>query len=397
VTGGGLSATRLATLHEVLAGHVASGAVPGLVAAVARRGEVHVEVIGDRAYGGPPMTRDTLFRVSSMTKPVVAAAAMVLVEDGLLGLDDPVDPWLPELAAPRVLRSVDGPLDDTVPAQRAVTLRDLLTFTMGTGQLIGVPATTPLVAALAERGLAPGPPAPDRMPEPDEYLRRLGSVPLAYQPGQRWLYNTSAETLGVLLARAGGQPLEDALRDRLLVPAGMTDTAFWVRAPSLDRFGPCYLEGAPSPVVHDDAAGQWSHPPAFPSGGAGLVSTADDFLAFGRLLLGGGTRDGVRVLSPASVGLMTTDHLTAGQRATVAPVLADGTGWGFGTAVVTRRTQPYETVGRFGWNGGLGSSWWCDPHEDLVGVLLTPSAWPSPVPPPVVQDFWTGAYAAIDD
>jgi CubicO group peptidase (beta-lactamase class C family) len=371
--------------------------VPGLVAAVARHGDVHVEVVGERAYGGPPMTRDTLFRVSSMTKPVVAAAAMTLVEDCRLRLDDPVDPWLPELAAPRVLRSVDGPLDDTVPAERPVTLRDLLTFTMGAGQLIGLPASTPVVAALAERGLAPGPPLADRLPEPAEYLRRLASVPLAYQPGDRWLYNTSAEVLGVLLSRACDQPLQDVLRDRLLAPAGMVDTAFSVPPGALDRFGPCYLTGAPTPQVHDDAAGQWTRQPAFPSGGAGLVSTVDDFLAFGRLLLDGGAHDGVRVLSRPTVELMTSDQLSGTQRATAAPVLSDGTGWGFGLAVVTRRTRPYERVGRFGWNGGLGSSWWCDPTEDLVGVLLTPMAWPSAVPPPVVQDFWTAAYAAIDD
>lgn len=190
----GFTATRLACLRETLSRHVAGGDVPGLVALVSRRGETHVEAIGMQAVGGVPMKRDTIFRISSMTKPITAAATMILVEECRLRLDEPVDRLLPELADRRVLRSLEGPLDDTVPAHRPISVRDLLTFRSGHGAVMVWPAKYPIQKAAEAAGVAPGPDQLD-IP-PDEYMKRLGSLPLIHQPGERWLYHTGSDVLG---------------------------------------------------------------------------------------------------------------------------------------------------------------------------------------------------------
>src|SRR5262252_2662071 len=203
----GLSTVRLRRLREVLTRHVESGDMPGLVALVARRGEVHVEAIGTLEAGGSaPMRRDTIFRIASVTKQIAAVAAMTLVEECQLRLDDPVDDLLPELAGRQVLTSIEAPLDDTVPAHRRITVRDLLTFVFGLGAIMAPPGQYPIQRALAEAGLEPGPGGPAI--EPDEWMKRLGSLPLAYQPGDKWLYHTGSDVMGVLMARvraaAGG-------------------------------------------------------------------------------------------------------------------------------------------------------------------------------------------------
>ncbi len=395
-------------MREVMAGHVERG-VPGLVTLISRRGEVHVEALGMKAAGGAgkagngPMRRDTIFRIASMSKPITAAAAMILVEECTLRLDDPVDGLLPELANRRVIKRLDGPLEDTVPAQRPITLRDLLTFRLGSGMIMAPPDSTPLLKALGERGLFEGPPAPAAPPPPDEWMRRLGTLPLMHQPGERWMYHTGSDVLGVLIARASGQPFETFLRARLFEPLGMEDTGFSVPADKLPRFATSYWPdpGTGARALYDAAeGGQWSRPPAFPSGGAGLVSTVDDFLAFGQMLLNGGKHGGERILSRLSVEAMTTDQLTPAQKA-VSDDLSNGFfeshGWGFGMAVVTRRDGVSTVPGQYGWDGGLGTSWRSDPKEELVGILMTQCAWESPTPPPVTLDFWTGAYQAIDD
>jgi CubicO group peptidase (beta-lactamase class C family) len=398
----GLSAARLARLHDVMAGYVERGELPGLITLVARRGEAHVDVLGSPAFGSSAsLRRDAIFRISSMTKPITAAATMLLVEQGKLRLDDPVDGLLPELAGRRVLRRLDGPLDDTVAAQRPVTTRDLLTFRMGMGLIMAAPDAYPILKAAHELGIGMGPPQPASMPAPDEWLRRLGTLPLMYQPGERWMYNTGADVLGVLVARAAGQPFDAFLRNNVFAPLGMDDTAFSVPAADLERFAPAYwsdpTDGAFT--VYDEAAGgQWSRPPVFPSGAGGLVSTIDDYLAFAHVLLGKGRRGDTRLLSRPTVELMTTDQLTPAQKSVsgLVPGFFDGHGWGFGMAVVTAR-DGLANVGSYGWDGGLGTSWWSDPREELTTILLTPCAWASPSPPPVCRDFWTGAYQAIDD
>src|SRR6266704_835248 len=234
---GGLSKERLSRMHEVMADYVERGDVPGLVTLVSRRGEVHVDVIGTQAIGeSPPMRRDTIFRISSMTKPIIAVATMILVEECELRLDEPVDRLLPELADRKVLKRLDGPLDETVPAKRPITVRDLLTFRMGFGQMMAPPDSYPILKVASEQQIGMGPPSPSTMPTPDEWIRRLGTLPLMHQPGDKWMYNTGSDVLGVLIARASGQPLETFFRERIFEPLGMEDTGFSVPATKLERF-----------------------------------------------------------------------------------------------------------------------------------------------------------------
>src|SRR5215216_4421984 len=184
MSNGGFSRERLGRMHDVMAGHVERGVVPGIVTLISRRDEVRVNAIGTKAFGGSdPMRRDTIFRIASVTKPIVAAAAMILVEECTLRLDEPVDPWLPELADRRVLRAIEGPLDDTVPATRPITLRDLLTFRLGIGAVMVFPPRYPIQEAMAQAGVAPGPTLPAHAP--DELMRRFGNLPLVHQPGER--------------------------------------------------------------------------------------------------------------------------------------------------------------------------------------------------------------------
>jgi CubicO group peptidase (beta-lactamase class C family) len=384
-------------LHALMAAYVERGDVPGLVTLVARRGQVSVDAIGTSAAAGAgrPVTRDAIFRVASMTKPVTAAAAMILVEDGKLRLDDPVDRWLPELAHRRVLRRLESPLDDTVPAARRITVRDLLTFTFGMGIVLAEPGTVPIQKAMDDLALGQGMPSPQGVPAPDEWIRRLGTLPLIHQPGERWMYNTGSDVLAVLIARVADRPFADFLHERLFVPLGMKDTGFAVSAADRERLMSSYVVDPKTGVMtlYDAPDGQWSRPPAFPAGGAGLVSTADDFFAFGDLLLQKGTRGGVRVLAEASVAAMTRDQLTPAQKAASSWFgLFEQHGWGFGMAVVTGRDDS-GAPGAYGWDGGLGTSWRSDPTEGAVRILLTQRSWTSPQPPPVCRDFWKASRA----
>ena len=393
----------LARLQRVLAGHVEPGGdesgghpVPGLAWLVSRHGEVHAGALGttEADGAGAPVRRDTIFRVSSMTKPVAAVAALILVEDCRLRLDEPVDRWLPELADRRVLADPHGLLDATVPADRPISVRDLLTFRPGIGADFTATGPQPVMEALGRHELGFGPPQPARPPALDEWLRRLGTLPLSHQPGERWLYDTPADVLGALVARASGQPFDAFLRERVFEPLGMADTGFHVPADKLDRFGPVHF---PDGSVCDPTDGQWSTPPAFPSGGAGLVSTVDDWAAFASMLLGGGTHRVVRVLSRPTVEVMTTNQLTPEQLTVSGPDPSGAAGWGFGVAVTLRATGPARPVGSYGWDGGMGSSWGNAPSEGSFGVLLTNQTWSSPNPPAVTEDFWTAAATAVAD
>jgi CubicO group peptidase (beta-lactamase class C family) len=403
MTSAGLSKARLSRLRNVMAGYVARGEVPGLVALVSRRGEEYVEALGVKALGGSnPVQRDTIFRIASMTKPITAAAAMILVEECKLRLDDPVDRLLPELADRRVLKRLEGPLDDTEPAQRPITLRDLLSFRMGFGIVMAPPGTYPIQTAVADLLLGQGMTRPSLPPAPDEWIRRFGTLPLMHQPGEKWMYHTGSDVLGVLIARASGQPFDAFLQDRIFTPLGMKDTAFSVPASKLDRLATAYsthLETGALELYDTAESGHWSRPPAFPSGGGGLVSTVDDYLAFGRMMLKQGRHGSRRILSRPSIETMTTDHLTPAQKAAsgLVPGYFDGHGWGFGVAVVTRREDVAAPVGSYGWDGGLGTSWRSDPSEDMVTILLTQASWTSPVLPRVSRDFRISAYQAIED
>jgi CubicO group peptidase (beta-lactamase class C family) len=398
MTGSGLSKSRLASMRDVMAGYVERGEVPGLVLAVSRRGEAVIEPIGAADLDGTPIHDDTIFRLSSLTKPITAAAAMICLEECKLRLDEPVDRLLPELADRVVLRRPDGPLDDTVPANRAITVRDLLTFTWGLGMVIAPPGTFPIQQVMDDLGLNPAAPQPAGPPAPDEWLRGLSTLPLLHQPGAGWMYHTGSDVLGVLIARAAGQPFDQFLRERIFEPLRMTDTGFSVPEESVSRLATGVTDNGVD--VYDSVAdSRWRKPPAFPSGAGGLVSTARDYLAFGEMILHEGRYDGGRLLSRASVEMMTSDQLTAEQKRECgawAPYFTDH-GWGFGMSVATKRQDLGEPAGRFGWNGALGGVWYADPGEDLDLLLLTGCAKNVFTPPPIYRDFWTLAYSAIDD
>ncbi len=411
---GGLSKERLRRLDDVISGYVARGEVPGAVTLICRRGEVHVSATGTLALGSPEsIRRDTIFRISSMTKPITAAAAMILVEECRLRLDDAVDHWLPELAERKVLRWIGAPLDDTVPAKRAITVRDLLTFRMGFGHVWAPADTYPILQSVHKLGLGTD---LSSMPAPDEWIRRLGTLPLMHQPGEKWMYNTAAEVLGILVARASGQPLETFLCERLFEPLGMKDTGFSVPPEKLHRLSTCYWSEqevlasgcridwckpavGPLAIFDEPARSLWSRPPVFPSAAGGLVSTIDDYLAFGQMMLNKGRHGVTRVLSRPSVETMTADHLTPEQRAASGYFAGffEHRSWGFGLSVVTRRDHPARNVGRFGWDGGMGTSWYADSREEMTGILMSQRAWTAPSPPPFIRDFWTLVYQAIDD
>jgi CubicO group peptidase (beta-lactamase class C family) len=398
MSGGGLSKSRLGRMRDVMAGYVERGEVPGLVLAVSRRGERVIEPIGAIDPGGASVRSDTIFRISSLTKPITAVATMMCVEECLLRLDEPVDRLLPELADRVVLRRADGPLNDTVPASRPVTVRDLLTFVWGFGMVIAPPGSYPIQRAMDELQLGQGAPDPTVPPPPDEWIRRLGTLPLVHQPGAGWMYNTGSDVLGVLIARAAGQPFDEFLRERVFEPLKMADTGFSVPAASLARLATGYHDNGID--VYDAVAdSKWRQSPAFPSGAGGLVSTVQDYLAFGEMMLRQGKYDGGRLLSRPSLEVMTTDYLTSGQRQESGPFAGyfANHGWGFGMSVVTRRDGLGEPAGRFGWNGGLGSVWYADPSEEMVTILMTGCAKFVLTPPDIYRDFWTLAYQAIDD
>ena len=363
-------------LPEAMAARVAKGELPGMLTLVAQGEDVHVDTLGVMAFGSnEPMRRDTIFRITSMTKPILALAAMMLVEDGTLALDRPVDRLLPELADRKVLKRIDGPLDDTVAARRPITVEDLLTFRMGHG-LIMEPTFDPpypIVIAANELQLVMGPPDPRTPHDPDEWLKRFGTLPLMYQPGERWQYNTGSLVLGVLVARASRQPLPDFFRTRIFEPLGMKDTGFSIAAEQTSRLPSQYMTNFQTGKMELQTitgATLWTKPPVFPSGAGGLLSTADDYLAFARVLLNEGVYKDRRLISQRSVKLMTTNHLTAEQMAGGGPILA-GQGWGFGMAVVTAPDEVSSVPGRYGWNGGYGTYWFNDPARSLVAIAMT--------------------------
>ena len=360
----GLNKGGLNRFGAVAASHVSDDNVPGLVALVAQGDEVHVEAIGTLAIGGRPVERGSLFRIASTTKPITAAATLALVREGLFELDEPVDRLLPELANRRVMRRMDGPLNDTVPAVGPVTVRGLLTFTFGFGMALQMFMATepwPVVAAATQAGLATiGPPQPDAFVDPDTWIAHFGELPLLAQPGEQWLYNTGSHVLSVLCARAAGMSYDDVLRTRIFEPLGMSDTGFYTE--DVLRLATAYQPTADGNVIWDPPDGQWSRRPAFYDGAAGLLSTVDDLLAFARMLL----RGGEPVLTADQVREMSYDHLTAPQREFGMAFLG-GRGWGLGTSVVL--DGPW--AGAIGWDGGLGTSFLVHPERDLAVIVLT--------------------------
>ena len=385
----GLNKGGLDRFGAVAASHVSDDNVPGLVALVAQGDEVHVEAIGTLAIGGRPVERGSLFRIASTTKPITAAATLALVREGLFELDEPVDRLLPELANRRVMRRMDGPLNDTVPAVGPVTVRGLLTFTFGFGMALQMFMATepwPVVAAATQAGLATiGPPQPDAFVDPDTWIAHFGELPLLAQPGEQWLYNTGSHVLSVLCARAAGTSYDDVLRTRIFEPLGMPDTSFYTE--DVLRLATAYQPTADGNVIWDPPDGQWSRPPAFYDGAAGLVSTVDDLLAFARMLV----RGGEPVLTADQVREMSYDHLTAPQREFGMAFLG-GRGWGLGTSVVL--DGPW--AGAIGWDGGLGTSFLVHPERDLAVIVLTQRMFDTAQAPAVHTDLQLAGLTAAE-
>ena len=383
----GLKTDKLDRFAAVAASHVGDDKVPGLVALVAQGDDVHVEALGTLAVGGRPVARNSLFRIASTTKPITASATLALAREGLLELDEPVVRLLPELANRRVLRRMDGPLEDTIAAIAPVTVRGLLTFTFGFGMALAMfmtPEPWPVIAAATDTGLATiGPPQPDAFVDPDTWIARFGELPLLAQPGEKWLYNTGALVLSVLCARAAGTSFDEVLRTRIFEPLGMRDTRFYTD--DVPRLATAYQPTADGLVVWDPPDGQWSRPPAFYDGAAGLLSTADDLLAFARMLL----RRGDPVLTADQVGEMSRDHLSAEQREFGAAFLG-GRGWGLGTSVVLE--GPW--AGAIGWDGGLGTSFLVHPDRDLAVIVLTQRLFDTAQAPAAHTDLQAAALAA---
>jgi CubicO group peptidase (beta-lactamase class C family) len=379
-------------LSDILQAYTGDGSVPGAVGLIARGDRVEVQTAGWGDVDGTfPMARDSIFRVASITKPITAAAVMMLVDDGRIALEDPIGRWLPELASPAVVRTPAGPVDDVVPAVRPITVADLLTFRAGYGfpSDFSLPAVGPLFSELKQ-----GPPQPQLVPAPDEWMAALARIPLLYQPGEAWLYETCSDIQGVLIARVSGRPLPEFLAERLFEPLGMADTGFEVAAGQLGRFTSYYrADPAGGLELVDAPGGQWSSRPAFPSGAGGLVSTAGDWYSFARMLLAGGRAGGRQLLSPASVRQMTTDQLTPSQR-DASRLFLEGQGWGFGGSVDVEAIDPWNVPGRYGWVGGTGTAAHIIPSTGTVTILLSQVELAGQASPGLMQDFWRHAAAA---
>lgn len=335
---------------------------------------------GERAVG-----IDTIYRIASLSKPVVAAAALLLCDTGELAVDEPIDRLVPELADRRVLTDPAGPLDDTVAADRPITVEDLLTSRLGLGWDFSDTSSfdQPAMALLGELGLGAGPPQPQALPPSDEWLSRFGTVPLERQPGECWLYDTSLLVLGVVVERATGMKLGEALSNLIFEPLGMTDTSFAVADESSTRLGACFADDGEAGArrVYDPADGQWRTDPPFHAGNGGLLSTVTDYFTFA---------DALRhddLLTPETFTAMTTNHLTADQLAGSAPEPGGGLGWGYGLGVRVGGSD-LESPGTYGWDGGLGATWRTDPDRGIVAILLTNTAWLNPLGVPLRESFW---------
>lgn len=341
-----------------------AGLLAGAVTVVWQHGKVlQVNEIGYRDIDAAlPMQRDTLFRIASMTKPVTVAAAMTLVDEGKLALADPVARWLPELADMRVLDDPNGPLDQTHPAQRAILVADLLTHTSGLAY--GFSVGGPISRAYARLPFGQG---------PDVWLAALAELPLVHQPGERLTYSHSIDVLGVLVSRIEDKPFHQVLDERILQPLGMVDTGFCVTAEGRRRAATMYRLDENNRLRHDVMGPPHLTPPAFPNAGGGLWSTADDYLRFVEMLLGGGTLDAVRVLSDESVQAMRSDRLTDEQKRH--PFLGApfwiGRGFGLNLSVVTDPAKSTPLfgpggLGTFSWPGAYGTWWQADPAAELI-------------------------------
>ena len=399
VSATGFDPEALAGIQPMLQGAIAAGGFPGVVSLIWRKGkEVQCNIAGLRDIErGLPMERQTIFRIASMTKPITSVAALRLIEQKKMKLGDPIEKWAPEFSNMRVLRRADGPLDDTYAAKRSITIEDLMTHRSGLSY--GFTSAGPLSAELMQKmGMGI-----ESSLTPDEWLKAIASVPLAYAPGERFNYGHSTDVLGFIIARAMGKSLRDAMREAVFAPLAMHDTDFWISPEKRDRTAVLYSTnpGGPGFVPLQIASFVAPSPPAFVSAGQGLVSTVDDYLTFARLLLNRGAVNGVRLLRPETVELMTANRLSPEQRKI--PILGGLPMWtsqGFGLGVSMILDEQAHTMigtgstGAYGWPGMFGGWWQADPKNDLILLWLI-QAMPGP-PAPGVMPRIPGSFALRD-
>ncbi len=375
---GGFSSDGLATIPAALQPVIDAGDLSGFVTLLWRKGETaQVNTLGWRdVEAKAPMTRDTLFRIASMTKPITSVAALMLLEEGKLRLDDPITKWMPEFKDLRVLKDAAGPLDATVPAERDITVDDLMTHRSGLAYAF---TSIGPIAQAYEKAL--GSPLGTHL-TPDEWLAALGTLPLSYQPGERFHYSHATEVLGFLVGRVAGTGYRDFIMQRILKPLGMDDTDFWCPPEKRDRMAKLYRINPKTDAMEDVSLPHLPGPPEFCAGGGGLISTADDYLQFARMMLNGGELDGVRYLKPETIALMRQNRLSDAQRQV--PFMGIpfwlGQGFGLGVSVITdpekQAWMGAGSEGSFGWPGAFGTWWQADPQEDMVMLYLIQNSMP---------------------
>ncbi len=362
----GLSTDRLGRIHEAVQRHIADQNITGAVTAVTRRHRlVHLEAHGLMdVEAGTAMTEDAIFKIMSMTKPVVGVAILMLMEEGALRLNDPVSRFIPELAdlsvaveRPAGRNRGDGPPPFyTVPASRPITVQDLLTHTSG---LASGPISNREAGLVAAQ--APGDALADLIP-------KLGEAPLEFQPGDRWAYSASRgfDVLLRIVEIASGQSADQFLRARIFDPLGMTDTYFWAPEAARSRVATVYQRTRDGLTRSQNQVGATSQ--TYFSGGGGLMSTATDYLQFGQMLLNGGELNGARLLSPSTIDLMSSPHVAEFGFGRISP----GLGFGLSVQVVNDPVAANQRVGAgsFGWDGAYGTHFWVDPAEQIVGVVM---------------------------
>jgi CubicO group peptidase (beta-lactamase class C family) len=387
----GFSAEGLAAIQPMLQGVVDAGDLSGAVTLVWRAGaDVQFNAVGKRDIeAGKPMTRDTLFRIASMTKPITTVAAMILVEEGKIALTDPITKWLPEFADMKVLKDPAGPLSDTYPSPRAITVEDLMTHRSGLAY--GFTSTGPIGQAHEDALGA----VLDSPHKEDEWLKRIASLPLTHPPGKQLHYSHSTEVLGFLVGRASGKGYRAFIMERIFKPLGMNDTDFYVPKAKRDRAAVVYQQNAKTAALEPVPFPQYDTPPDYCAGGGGLIATLDDYLRFARMLLNGGELDGTRILKRESVMDMRTNRLTPEQRAIpfLGMPLWAGQGFGLGLSVISEPDK-HEWMGAgskgsFGWPGAFGTWWQADPEKDMILIFLIQNY--TPLTPDMVGQAVTGA------
>ena len=374
----GVDQAALDQIAPALQGVIDAGDLSGAVTLIWRGGkELQFLALGQRDIeAGLPMTRDTIFRIASMTKPVTSVAALMLMEEGKLRLDDPITKWMPEFANMRVLKEATGPVEDTYPAPRDITVEDL--FTHRAGLAYGFTSIGPIAHA-HEKALG-NVLATDM--GTDAWLAALGSLPLSYPPGERFHYSHATDVLGFLVGRVAGKPFRDVLIERIFEPLGMVDTDFYIPAEKRSRAAKVYRLNDDLSALEEVPFPKHDAPPKFCGGGGSLVSTLDDYLKFARMLLNGGEVDGVRLLRPETVELMRTNRLTDAQREIPFMGIPFWMGQGFGLGLSTI-TDPEKQAwmgagnkGAFGWPGAFGTWWQADPQSGMILIYLIQNSIP---------------------